>query len=142
VNKLICNDPPAEAQVKARAERPVVCLLDDDLSVVKATSRLLESHGWQVRSFTDPTAFLEYARSYKPEVAVIDIWMPQMSGLEVQQELTVVSPSTRVIVLTSRDDATVRAIARAAGACAFFMKGVPPKDLLAAIAAAAVQVAL
>jgi DNA-binding NarL/FixJ family response regulator len=44
-----------------------------------------------------------------------------------------------VIVLTSRDDLTIRTRAIAAGAFAFFMKGVPPADLLAAIAAAAVR---
>jgi FixJ family two-component response regulator len=113
--------------------------LDDDWSVLKATGRLLDSGNWTVRSFADPGAFLEYAERHQPEVALVDIWMPRMSGLEVQQKLKEISASTRVIVLTSRDDLTIRTRAIAAGAFAFFMKGVPPADLLAAIAAAAVR---
>ena len=84
-----------------------VCLLDDDPSVVKATSRLLSSAGWKVDSFTDPFEFLRHAESCQPRVVVLDILMPAMNGLEVQTRLRSVSPSTRVIVLTAKDDSWV-----------------------------------
>src|SRR4051812_6679547 len=80
-----------------------VCLVDDDPSVLKATGRLLSSVGWKVESFTDPIAFLRHAQTCRPKVAVLDIMMPVMNGLEVQTRLRQVSPSTRVIVLTSKD---------------------------------------
>ena len=99
-----------------------VCLLDDDPSVLKATGRLLDSAGWQVETFTDPDAFLRHAQTYRPRVVVIDMWMPRMHGLEVQRRLSEVSPATRVIVLTARDDLVVRWKALAAGAVAFFIK--------------------
>jgi len=99
-----------------------VYLLDDDASILKSTGRLLDSAGWKVETFTDPIAFLEQAAVHFPDVAVIDILMPDMSGLEVQRRLQTISPSTRVIVLTSKDDPSVRNMAMNAGASAFFTK--------------------
>ena len=114
-----------------------VYLLDDDSSILKATSRLLDSAGWKVEVFTDPIAFLERAAMHFPDVAVIDILMPVMSGLEVQTRLRRVSPSTRVIVLTAKDDVSVRRMAMSGGASAFFIKGVESGEFLAGVKAAA-----
>jgi two-component system response regulator HydG len=114
-----------------------VFLLDDDPSILKATSRLLDSVGWKVEAFTDPIAFLEHAAMHCPEIAVIDILMPGMNGLEVQTRLRRVSPSTRGIVLTAKDDPSVRRTAMNAGASAFFIKGVESGEFLAGVKAAA-----
>ena len=120
------------------AKRAVtICLLEDDPSVVKATSRLLSSEGWKVQSFLDPLAFLHYAQTHRPQVAVIDILMPLMNGLEVQRRLHTISPATRVIVLTSNDDPTVRSKATAAGASAFLVKPADDEQFLSAIESAA-----
>jgi FixJ family two-component response regulator len=62
--------------------------------------------------------------------------MPVMDGLEVQNRLHDVSPATRVIVLTSKDDAVVRSKAMGAGACAFFLKPVEDDEFLAGIKSA------
>ena len=117
--------------------KETVYLLDDDASILKSTGRLLDSAGWKVEAFTDPIVFLEQAAKHRPDVAVIDILMPEMSGLEVQRRLRRVSPSTRVIVLTSKDDPSVRITAMNAGASAFFVKGVESGEFLAGIKAAA-----
>lgn len=114
-----------------------VCLVDDDPSVVKATSRLLSSAGWAVESFTDPIEFLRHAKECQPQVVVLDILMPIMNGLEVQKQLRNSSPSSRVIVLSSKDDPSVRAKAMQAGAVAFFLKPVSDKEFLAGIESAA-----
>lgn len=118
-------------------ETSTVCLLDDDSSVLKSTGRLLSFAGWNVESFSDPMAFLLYAQNQQPRVAVIDILMPVMNGLEVQARLRIISPSTRLIILTSKDDPLVRAKALAAGAYAFFLKPVDDDDFLAGIESAA-----
>src|SRR5678815_2535489 len=104
--------------------KETVYLLDDDSSILKSTGRLLDCAGWKVEAFTDPIAFLEQATKHRPDVAVIDILMPEMSGLEVQTRLRRNSPSTRVIILTAKDDPSVRRMAMNAGASAFFVKGV------------------
>jgi DNA-binding NarL/FixJ family response regulator len=114
-----------------------VCLVDDDPSVLKATSRLLSFEGWKVESFLDPIAFLRYARTHLPEIVVIDIWMPVVNGLEVQRQLRALSPSTRVVILTSNDDPVVRSEAMQAGASAFFLKTAAHDEFLAAIESAA-----
>ena len=116
--------------------KETVFLLDDDPSILKATSRLLDSVGWKVEAFTDPIAFLEQAAMHSPDLAVIDILMPDMNGLEVQTRLQSVSPSTRVIVMTAKDDPLVRRKAMNAGASAFYLKGVESGEFLAGIKAA------
>lgn len=113
-----------------------ICLVENDPSVVKATSRLLSSDGWNVESFLDPLAFLRYAQAHRPEVAVLDIWMPAMNGLEVQTRLRTLSPATRVIVLTGNDDPAVRSKATAAGAYAFLIKPADDEEFLSAIESA------
>ena len=64
--------------VALNQETLAVCLLDDDASILKATRRLLDSAGWNnVEIFTDPIAFLEHAAMHCPDLAVIDILMPE-----------------------------------------------------------------
>src|SRR6266404_3243812 len=116
--------------------KETVYLLDDDSSILKSTGRLLDSAGWKVEAFTDPIAFLEYAAIHCPDVAVIDVLMPAMNGLEVQTRLRSISPSTRVIVLTAKDDPLVRRTAMKSGASAFFLKGVESGEFLAGVKAA------
>jgi FixJ family two-component response regulator len=115
------------------AHAATVCLLDDDASILKATGRLLCAAGWEVETFTEPRSFLDYVPTHQPKVVVLDILMPVMNGLEVQTELRIISPSTRVIVLTSNDDAMVRTQAMEAGASAFFLKPVNSQEFLAGI---------
>jgi FixJ family two-component response regulator len=118
-------------------DKETIYLLDDDSSILKSTGRLLDSAGWNVEVFTDPIAFLERAAMHCPSVAVIDILMPEMNGLEVQTRLRRVSPSTRVIVLTAKDDPSVRQNAINRGASAFFIKGVDSSEFLAGVKAVA-----
>lgn len=110
-----------------------ICVLDDDASFVQATGQLLSSVGLPTEQFTDPYAFLDYARTHQPWLAIIDVTMPAMSGLEVQTRLRTDSPSTRVIVLTARDDSSVRSKAMAGGASAFFLKAGSEEELLARV---------
>ena len=84
--------------ILAESESVVICLLDDDPSALNATSRLLFSRGWQVEPFTDPDLFLRYAQNHRPPVAVIDLWMPRMNGLEVVGRLQELSCSTHAII--------------------------------------------
>ena len=121
---------------KTQNGRSGVCILDDDASIVKATSRLLSSAGWSVDAFTDPVEFLDHAKTCQPRVAVLDVLMPVMNGLEVQKRLQTISPATRVIILTSKDDTSVRTRAFDAGAAAFFLKPVSEDDFLGGIESA------
>jgi FixJ family two-component response regulator len=111
----------------------LICLLDDDLSVLKAVVRSLSLAGWRVKEFSDPEEFLAYVRIHGVAVAVIDIWMPLMNGLEVQARLRDLSPSTRVIIFTGKDDSDIRTTALNAGASAFLTKPLDDEELLTAV---------
>ncbi len=111
----------------------VVCLLDDDPSVLKGLGRLFASADLLAKKFSDPEEFLRYARIHRPAIALVDVHMPQMNGLQVQSQLRDVSPSTRVIIFTGKDDPLVRSTALNAGASAFLTKPFDDEELLTAV---------
>jgi FixJ family two-component response regulator len=110
-----------------------VVLLDDDPSVLKSVGRLLSSVDLHAELFSDPEKFLRYVRTHRPAVALIDVCMPQMSGLEVQSQLRTISPSTRAIIFTGKEDPLVRSTALEAGASAFFTKPFDDEELLSCV---------
>ncbi len=111
----------------------IICIVDDDLSMLKALNRLLLSAGLQARLFSEPLVFLAYVICNTVALAVIDIFMSAMSGLEVQKELQVVSPKTRVIISTANEHHSVRNAAMQAGAIAYFVKPFDDDAFLAAV---------
>src|SRR5258708_36290728 len=96
----------------------IICLVDDDPSMLKALDRLLSSVGLQAQLFSEPLAFLTYVICNTVALAVLDIFMSGMSRLEVQKQLQAVSPKTRVIISTGNHDDLVRNAAIQAGAIA------------------------
>ena len=108
-------------------------MLDDDPSVLKGLSRLFSAADLRAETFSGPKEFLDYVQTHRPSVALVDVYMPQMSGLEVQSRLRTISPSTRVIVFTANDDPLVRSTALNAGASAFLAKPIDDEELLAAV---------
>ena len=111
----------------------IICLLDDDPSMLRALDRLLLSGGLQAQLFSEPLDFLSYVSCNSVALAVIDIWMAGMTGLEVQTKLQVVSPRTRVIISTANDHDSVRNAAIQAGAMAYFDKPFDDEAFLAAV---------
>ena len=99
-----------------------ICLLDDDASMLKALGRLLNSAGFDVEKFDHPAAFLAKVEQSGCRVAVLDVWMPDMNGLEVQASLKKNAPETRIIFISGRDDPSVRQTALDAGALGFLAK--------------------
>ena len=100
----------------------IVCLVDDDPSVRKSVSRLLESAGFKVRAFGEPEGFLEHLAKNPVPVVVLDIWMEGMTGMEVLAHLCARSPQTRVIFITGHEDHAAEATVMQAGAFAFLIK--------------------
>jgi FixJ family two-component response regulator len=73
-------------------------------------------------SFNDPRLFLEHPRNNLVALAIIDVWMPQINGYEVQRLLLDMVPATPVIMMTARDNPGAEKVAFAQGAVAFFAK--------------------
>jgi FixJ family two-component response regulator len=123
--------PSAEPAPKvSEFDKASVCLLDDDLSMLKALDRLLKSDGFNVERFNEPAAFLSAVGKNSCRVAILDVWMPDMNGLEVQAVLRKDSPETRIIFISGRDDPSVRQTALEAGAFGFLSKPFDDEVLL------------
>jgi FixJ family two-component response regulator len=100
---------------------------------------LLASDGLKVRPFNKPEDFLAHASTHRVPVLVTDIWMDGVTGLEVLARLCAISPKTRVIVITAREDLAARATAMAIGPVAFFMKPFDDEKFLTTVRAALAQ---
>jgi FixJ family two-component response regulator len=116
-----------------KSETEIVCLVDDDLSVLKSIERLLASDGFSVCAFNKPKEFLTYVQAHAVPLVVLDIWMEEMSGLEVQAQLSALSPQTRVIIITGREDQTAKLAALQLGVIAFFTKPFDDNQFLNAV---------
>ncbi len=110
-----------------------VCLVDDDPSVLRSMQYLLASDGLAVRAFNKPEDFLGHVAAHRVPVVVLDIWMEKVTGLEVLARLCALSPKTRVIVITAREDLAARATAMQIGPVAFFIKPFNDEQFLAAV---------
>ena len=116
-----------------------VCLVDDDPSVLRSMQYLLASDGLAVHAFNKPEDFLAHVSKQRVPVVVLDIWMEKVTGLEVLARLCALSPKTRVIVITARDDLAARATAMAIGPVAFFIKPFNDEKFLTAVRDALAQ---
>jgi len=70
------------------------------------------------------------------KLAILDVWMPETNGIEVQERLHELSPDTQVIVITGREESTIRAAALAGGAFAFLVKPFNDEAFLALVRSA------
>jgi two-component system, LuxR family, response regulator FixJ len=126
---------------QSESETNEVCVVDDDPSVLQSMHYLLASEGFKVRPFNKAEEFLAYAGKVHVPLVVTDIWMDGVTGLEVLARLCAISPKTRVIVITAREDLAARATAMAIGPVAFFMKPFDDEKFLIAVRDALAQAA-
>lgn len=116
-----------------------VFLVDDDAGVLKAVSRGLRAHGYQVRPYNSPQAFLADHNPAAPGCAVLDVAMPGLDGLALQQALTAGATHRPVIFITGKGDVPTSVRAMKAGAIDFLTKPVRDTELLEAIGRARAQ---
>ena len=108
-------------------------LVDDDPSVRKSISRLLELEGFKVRAFGEPEDFLNQMATNPVRLVVLDIWMERMTGMEVLAHLCARWPGTRVIFITGHEDRAAEATLMQAGASGFFIKPLDNEKFIAAV---------
>lgn len=111
----------------------IVYLVDDDSAVLRSIGRLLASDGFSARCFDKPKDFLAHVQTNPVPLVVLDIWMGEMNGLDVQAQIAASSPGTRVIVITGREDSKIKEAALRAGAIAFFSKPFDDGEFLGAV---------
>jgi len=110
-----------------------VAIVDDDASMRQALGRLLRIQGINSRIYPSARAFLEGLPSGMPDCLIVDVNMPEMTGIELQRELLNRGVSIPTIVISANDDESIAASARSLGAAAFFVKPVPRPALMATI---------
>ena len=102
----ITNFADAEADAisrKGRGPMPTIALVDDDRNILTSVSMALEAEGYHVLTYTDGAAALAGLSATPPDIAVFDIKMPRMDGIELLRRLRQKS-DLPVIFLTSKDD--------------------------------------
>jgi FixJ family two-component response regulator len=115
---------------------PVVLVVDDDDSFRSSTERLIRSMGLQVRCFSSAIDFLQAKRPDAPACVVLDVRMPGLSGLDLQQEMARAGIGIPLIFVTGHGDIPTSVKAMKGGAVEFLTKPFRDQDLLDAIASA------
>jgi FixJ family two-component response regulator len=117
----------------ARAEDPVVFVIDDDPSMRDAFRSLFQSVGWRVELFGSAPEFMQSARPDGPACLVLDIRLPRLSGLEFQTELADANIELPIIFITGHGDIPMSVKAMKAGAVDFLTKPFRDQDMLDAV---------
>lgn len=110
-----------------------VAIVDDDSSVRKALGRLLGASAIRSRAYASGREFLESLPSGAPDCLIVDLQMPEMTGLELQAELTQAGARIPTIVITAHHDTALRERCLTAGAAAYLVKPLDDVVLLASI---------
>lgn len=102
---------------------PTVLLVDDSGETRQALRQLLEEQGITILGeAAEGATGIELARELRPDIVLMDLRMPRMDGIETTKIITGGLPDTRVVVLTTFDDASLRRRAVEAGAAAYLVK--------------------
>ncbi|MDC0675737.1 response regulator transcription factor [Nannocystis radixulma] len=115
-----------------QSERTVF-VVDDDASVLRSLERLLRAAEYTVEAYASPRAFLEQANMERPGCGVVDLRMPDLGGLDLQEELTRRGLAIPLVFLTGHGDVPSSVRAMKAGAVDFLSKPCDDADLLAAV---------
>ncbi|MBW9089452.1 response regulator transcription factor [Rhizobium wenxiniae] len=110
-----------------------IYLVDDDEAVREALSLLLATYGMEVETFADPTTFLAHVDARQAGILLIDLRMPLVSGLQVQQKLTERGIDWPIIMITGHGDVNACRRAFKAGVSDFLSKPIDEDVLLDAI---------
>jgi FixJ family two-component response regulator len=116
--------------------RPLIAVVDDDASVCKALQRLLRSSNMDALTYSSARDFLDNGEAHHPDCIVLDIQMPEMSGVALRDELNTRPHRTPVIFITAHDDKDALEKAMTGGAVAHLRKPFTDEELLAMIAKA------
>ncbi len=127
------TDEPGE---QTSVKRMRVLLADDHARVLNAVAALLEGSFDVIGLVLDGQAALQAALKFEPDLIVLDVSMPRMSGIEVARELKKRRNAAKIVFLTVHEDAEILASCLAAGGTAYVVKELMNSDLIPAIDAA------
>jgi FixJ family two-component response regulator len=118
------------------SESPLIAVVDDDEAIREAVQSLLRSVGLRAEAFASAQDFLQSGRLPDTACLIVDVRMPRMSGLELQQQLTTAQCPMPIIFITAHGDAETRTRALRAGAVDLLDKPFSDEALLSAVQSA------
>lgn len=110
-----------------------VLVIDDDPSICKTVGLLLEDHGYSPRTFTSADEALEVADKESFQVALVDLRMPAMDGVEVVERLKQLDPDMSCIVMTAYPDLDSATETMRRGSCDYISKPFKQEELITAV---------
>lgn len=119
--------------LRGLATTPVVFVVDDDISVRESLELLIHASGWEPETFACAQEFLARPRCAVPSCLVLDVALPDLNGLDLQQRLAADRPDTPVIFITGHGDVPTSVRAMKAGAVEFLVKPFSAEVLVTAI---------
>jgi FixJ family two-component response regulator len=124
------------AESESTGEPPIVFVVDDDADLRESLEALIRVEGWRVETFDSARAFLARPRTFQPSCLVLDVALPDLNGLELQQRIAGDRADMPIIFITGFGDVPTTVKAMKAGAVEFLTKPFGPDALLSAIAQA------
>ena len=112
---------------------PIVFVVDDETAITRALSRLITTFGFQCRTFPSAQEFLQAELPDAPGCLVLDVFLPGLTGIELQQKLAEIEPDLPIIFMTAQPVVPISVQAMKAGAIEFLSKPFGEHELLHAI---------
>lgn len=114
-------------------QKPLVFVVDDDISICESLELLIKFAGWQPKTFASAAEFLNYPRATIPSCLVLDISLPDLNGLELQKLIASERIDLPIIFITGHGDVPISVQAMKGGAVDFLTKPYDDEVLLNAI---------
>lgn len=115
------------------SQPPLVAIVDDEVSICRALLRLLRVANYRAESFNSPILFLESLDEHVPDCVVLDLQMPLMTGVELQEHLLRLAAPPPVIIITAHDEPKTRERCLALGAIRYLRKPIEGDLLMGSI---------
>src|SRR5262245_4628138 len=112
---------------------PLIAIVDDEVSICRALLRLLRVADYRAEAFNSPILFLESLTERVPDCVVLDLQMPMMTGVELQEHLARLANPPPVIIITAHDEPKTRERCLALGAARYLRKPIEGELLIDAI---------
>lgn len=112
---------------------PLIAIVDDEVSICRALLRLLRVADYRAEAFNSPILFLESLAQRVPDCVVLDLQMPMMTGVELQEHLARLADPPPVIIITAHDEPKTRERCLALGAVRYLRKPIEGEVLIDSI---------
>ena len=131
--KIMTGPDHASSSPASSDITPIVFVVDDDASVRRSLELLIHASGWQPETFATAAEFLGSPRPHSPNCLVLDVSLPGLNGLDLQDRITADRVATPIIFITGYGDVPMTVRAMKGGAIEFLMKPFRDDVLLGAI---------